>query len=484
VVAAPIPANEGERLAKLYSYRILDTEQEPAFGRVAAIAARALDVPIALVSLIDERRQWFKACVGLAATETSRETAFCAYAILDDAPLVIPDALADPRFADNPHVTGAPFVRAYAGAPLCAPDGYKLGTLCAIDTKPRPFTEAQLATLTGLASVVVDEMELRIARLELAERAREHAEHRLLLQTILDSAGEGIIVVDTLGKYVFFNPAAQRIVGYGPEQPDIAAGARFNTFYPDGVTQVPREELPFALALAGQDNDGIELFVRSRLVPDGVHLATTGRGIRDEDGSIIGAVVTFRDVSPLRAALTQLEQLSVTDALTGIANHRAFRQRIDLLVAERARGRRFALVLIDVDHFKRFNDDHGHQTGDEVLASVAHTLSGRVRKTDLAARYGGEEFAVLLTDVDLTGALAVAEQLRAAIEHMPGAHPVTASFGVVLAEEGATAASLIAAADAALYAAKRAGRNRVMPADPAARPAAAAPDGAPARTDR
>ena len=160
------------RLAALTRYNILDTATEPAFDRITTTLARLLDVPIALVSFVDEDRQWFKSSVGLDARETPRSIAFCAHAIEQDEPFVIPDALADDRFRDNPLVTGAPHIRSYAGAPLITADGFRLGTLCAIDREPRQLSADQLGSLEDLAKLVVDLMELRLARRERRVLAR------------------------------------------------------------------------------------------------------------------------------------------------------------------------------------------------------------------------------------------------------------------------------------------------------------------------
>jgi len=159
--AAPKPHDEAQRLAALRRYAVLDTESEPSFDRIVALVERNLGVPIALVSLVDDERQWFKACIGLDGRETSRDVAFCAHAILASDVFEVPDALADPRFVDNPLVTGPPFIRAYLGAPLITEDRFRLGTLCAIDTRPREFTPTELATLVDLPKLVVDELEPR-----------------------------------------------------------------------------------------------------------------------------------------------------------------------------------------------------------------------------------------------------------------------------------------------------------------------------------
>ena len=161
---APIPVNEVERIIDLRALEILDTPAEERFDRITRIAQRLFDVPIALVSLVDEDRQWFKSRLGLDATETSREVSFCAHAILDDRVLLVPDAHLDERFRDNPLVAGDPRIRFYAGAPIDSPSGNKLGTLCVIDRKPRDLSPEDLEALRDLADMV----EKEIAAIQLA----------------------------------------------------------------------------------------------------------------------------------------------------------------------------------------------------------------------------------------------------------------------------------------------------------------------------
>jgi PAS domain S-box-containing protein len=173
------PHDEEARLAALRGYDILDTTPELAFDDITRIAAEICHTPIALVSLIDEGRQWFKSRIGLDATETSRDLAFCAHAILHtDEVMVVPDASIDPRFADNPLVTSDPNIRFYAGAPIVSPDGHGLGTLCIIDNKARTIDSEQKAALAALSRQVVAQLELRkrLRELERTAREREHAE--------------------------------------------------------------------------------------------------------------------------------------------------------------------------------------------------------------------------------------------------------------------------------------------------------------------
>jgi CheY-like chemotaxis protein len=153
--------NEAERLQALCDYGVLDTLPEQAYDDIAGLAALVCHAPIALVSLVDDRRQWFKARFGLSAPETPRELAFCAHTIQQGDLLVVPDAAADPRFASNPLVTGDPRIRFYAGAPLTTPDGHNLGTLCVLDRSPRTLTALQREALRALARQAMAQLELR-----------------------------------------------------------------------------------------------------------------------------------------------------------------------------------------------------------------------------------------------------------------------------------------------------------------------------------
>jgi diguanylate cyclase (GGDEF)-like protein len=153
--------DEPARLAALHRYDVLDTPRESNFDRITGLVEKVLNVPICAVSLIDRDRQWFKSCVGLAMSQTTRDISFCAHTIMIRQPLHIADATLDERFADNPLVTGAPFIRSYLGVPLSTPDGYNVGSLCAIDTKARTFSPDQIAVLQSFATLVVDDLELR-----------------------------------------------------------------------------------------------------------------------------------------------------------------------------------------------------------------------------------------------------------------------------------------------------------------------------------
>lgn len=167
MLPAPTPDNELQRLAALLRHRLLDSIPDQSFEAITRCVTLGTGAPTAVISLVDANRQWFMCKVGLEASETPREISFCGHAICERQPLVVPDSLKDPRFADNPLVTGTPFVRAYLGVPLITADGYALGTLCAIDHKPKYWTPRETLLVSELASVIVALVQSRSMKLEL-----------------------------------------------------------------------------------------------------------------------------------------------------------------------------------------------------------------------------------------------------------------------------------------------------------------------------
>jgi len=178
---APVKTNEARRLKVLWQYDVLDTVPEEVFDDLTELAARICEAPIALISLIDENRQWFKAKVGVTLNETSRDISFCAHAIKQNDLFIIPDATLDERFANNPLVISDPKIRFYAGAPLITPDGYALGSLCVIDKVPRELRAEQKQALRVLARHVMMQLELRRHAKELneANKANDETQNEL-----------------------------------------------------------------------------------------------------------------------------------------------------------------------------------------------------------------------------------------------------------------------------------------------------------------
>ncbi len=203
-------ANEIQRVAALHNLHILDTPPEERFERVTRTAARLFKVPIALISLVDTNRQWFKSCQGLNASETPRNISFCGHAILEDKPLIIPDAKLDLRFADNPLVTGEPCIRFYAGRPLATRDGSKIGTLCIISPEPRQMSEVDLQSLNDLAAWAENELNL----LNQNEALTLIRDRETRLDTVLNNVVDGILTLNDSGTLESFNRSAERIFGY------------------------------------------------------------------------------------------------------------------------------------------------------------------------------------------------------------------------------------------------------------------------------
>lgn len=172
-MTAPLPATEKKRLKVLWQYEVLDTVPEEVFDDLTELAARICEAPIAMITLVDEDRQWFKSKVGVTVNETSRDISFCAHAIGQPDLFIVPDATKDERFAQNPLVTSEPKVRFYAGAPLVTPDGHALGTLCVIDKVPRELRPDQKSALRVLARHVMTQLELRRHSIELSKEQKQ-----------------------------------------------------------------------------------------------------------------------------------------------------------------------------------------------------------------------------------------------------------------------------------------------------------------------
>ena len=207
---APSPPRELSRLAALLRYEILDTPDEAAFDDIAHLAAYICDTPIALISLVDDRRQWFKSRVGLDVSETSRGVSFCTHTIEGQDVFEVADACLDQRFHDNPLVTGDPHVRFYAGAPLTSPDGFNLGTVCVIDNKPRRLSEGQRTALVRLSRQVMRLFEERL-------QAHRYAEQAAMQQALLNSAASAMLVATADGHISGVNPTAEGLFGYSEQ---------------------------------------------------------------------------------------------------------------------------------------------------------------------------------------------------------------------------------------------------------------------------
>jgi PAS domain S-box-containing protein len=238
-VTAP-SIDERLRLEALHGLELLDTEPEERFDRITRIAAALFEVPVAVVNLVDADRQWAKACIGLDNRESPLAVSFCARAIVSDEPLVVPDTHEDPRFAEMAVVTGPPHLRFYAGQPIAAAGGFRVGTLCIAGPEPRGMTPDQLGLLRDLARIA--ENELNREELSTALAARRESEARMA--AVMDAVAEGIVTFDSAGRVLSANPAAERAFGIGPRQ---LSGTRVE----ERLTAAGWEEIAPLLGLAG-----------------------------------------------------------------------------------------------------------------------------------------------------------------------------------------------------------------------------------------
>ena len=293
------------RLAALERYRVLDTGSEREFDDIVSIAAELCGVPIALISLIDEKRQWFKAAFGVEVAETPREIAFCDHAIRQRDVLVVEDTTQDARFAQNPLVTGAPYVRFYAGAPLLTADGLAIGTLCVLDRRPRGLNQTHHLALEALARQVMTQLELRKA---LAEQRAQEVLNRLILDSALDYA---IISLDLTGVVTSWNEGARRILGWTAAE---MAGRRCDDFFTeeDRAARIPEREMDAALR-HGRGSDE-----RWHLRKDGSRFFASGEmmTLNDESGRPLGFLKIVRDRTRRRMVeRTQQALLELGDRL-------------------------------------------------------------------------------------------------------------------------------------------------------------------------
>lgn len=452
--------NELARLQALLGYQILDTLPEQAYDDITKLAQLICDVPICAVSFVDRERQWFKAKVGLDVTETSRNVSFCSQTIAqDDDIFEIPDALADERFRDNPLVIGDPKIRFYAGASITGGNGSKVGAVCVIDRVPRRLSKAQREGLAALARQVAVLLHGRTALTELLEKER--------FKYFLDNSPVVAFLKEAEGPLLYVNKTFFRLFEKTPA--DVFERPYVDIWPPE-----------LADRMMSQDRDVIRTnrpvvceYVADKDREDQRFWQIYKFPVADGDKRLVGGIAIDitddkRRQHHLENEVDRLGVLSNTDALTGIGNRRILDDRLAAEIDFSKRHKEpLSFLMVDVDRFKDFNDRFGHLAGDRLLASIAKTLVENSRMHDVVGRFGGEEFGVILRCTTLESAAAQAERLRMAVEKMPP-KDVTISIGVAefdLADEDAS--RMVNAADAALYAAKDAGRNRVSvaPAD-------------------
>jgi len=299
--ACDIPDDEDDRLAALRRLGILDSAPAESFDRVTRLAAQALKIPIVLVSLVDEQRQWFKSRVGLAAQETPRDISFCGHAVYQRKPLIVRDATLDPRFCGNPLVTGDPHVRAYIGVPISTLDGHPIGTLCAIDRKPRKFVDQEIQTLCEYAKVVEEIIHAQELAAQTEQVLRLASERGQLFRDTFEQASVGIIHSSSQGRLLRFNRRATELLGYTPSEFELLS--LLDITHPDDLAKSVES---WRRMLAG---DVQQYQIENRLLcKDGkylwVDLSVARKGAAQDQTTYVISVIT--DISKRKGAEAEL----------------------------------------------------------------------------------------------------------------------------------------------------------------------------------
>lgn len=444
------PVSEEHRLGTIHSYELFGSAPEPDYDQFTELGAHLFGVSVCLVSLIGEHEQWLKSHYGLGQDRSSRALPFCAHMPMMGETLVVLDALQDARFRNNPHVTGEPHIRFYAGCPLLDEQGVHLGTFCIIDTKPREtFTDRERDLLSHLARMVVARM-----RINRASRAG------IALGGFANSTSMALITATVEGRITFWNKAAEHTFGHAAEDMigrslDIIIPPRFRDQHNHGLKRIAAGG---PVNLSGKTVEVMAIKADGTEFPIEITISSWP-GLR---GMEIGAQI--QDISARRERETRLQHLAHHDVLTGLRNRAGFIESVVDCLKQKGVA---TLLALDLDGFKSINDSFGHSTGDALLQAIAIRLASAISGDGVLARIGGDEFALLLPGRDdPIGARAQAEQIIEAFSQpfKIAGHllHVGTGIGFSLAPLHATdAEELFLRADLALLAAKREGGRRI-----------------------
>lgn len=440
--------DETARLAAIADYELQFAEPEAEFDHIVELASSLFDVPISLISIVESERQFFKARVGVDVCSTSREVSFCSFALDQSEPLIVENALLDPRFQKNPLVLGPPSIRFYAGARLLTDSGYALGTLCIIDDKPRSFSPKQVDLLKKLSRLVMD-------RLELRRSARKLRASQQRFESMTQSAASALVCSNNQGRITFFNRAAEKMFGYAEAE---VLGRPFLDMFPAIQRNFVESEV-FRQRHASE-SDSIGRFFEIEGARQDGHAFPIKIGLStwlDADGPNCGAFIV--DITERMVAQARLQNLAHTDQLTGLPNRERFFQLADRALREATRA---SLLLLDLDGFKDINDTLGHSAGDRLLQAVTRRLQ-KVIGPGLLARLGGDEFVLFVSEGE--GALNVQTITAILLDQFAidftidgDACHLNTSIGIAQSPaDGDSVEALLASADMALYQAKASG---------------------------
>ncbi|AFL86400.1 PAS domain S-box/diguanylate cyclase (GGDEF) domain-containing protein [Terriglobus roseus DSM 18391] len=406
---APLPTDEARRLAILHEYCVMDTPPEPAFDHLVNLAAALFHVPIALITLIDEHKQFFKSAYGTPYTESPRSTAFCSFTILSNNPLIVLDATKDKRFRNNPSVLAGPQVRFYAGCPLIGREGAALGSFCIVDVHPRDtFTPQQIDQLRRFADLATHALDERLfpIRISSAENSLKEANTRYQLAT--QATTEGIWDWDCATGTIFQSARLRSLIGEQPVDGTVALSDWVDRIYP---MDRPAANVNLSQLLNGKvDHYEIEYRIAHT---DGTWRWMHNRGIavRDNTGNLLRVVGALGDITARK----------FIDPLTGLHARASLLHTLDqrFATAGAFEDGSFSLLLIDLDSFKRVNVSLGRTGGDLLLVECAGRLNALASDIPgaLIARLAGDEFAILLNHSEgEEEAVALARRIIAALE--------------------------------------------------------------------
>ncbi len=385
--------------------------------------------------------------------ELQREDSFCGTTILTpDEVMVVEDATRDPRFKHLSIVTGEPFIRFYAGAPLLSPEGLPIGALCVTDSAPRKLTVDQIQGLKALSRAVT-------ARLQLARAVEELRGEQDKFRAFMDNGPTVSFIKDGQGRYVFAN---QRFLDAFDVEAENLLGKRDSDLWPSSIAEPLIAHDRYVMS----QNQAVELTEAGP--PDSAGNPTwwqSHKFVIPNDQKLLGGVAL--DVTNLHQMQEKFRHLAGTDVLTGLPNRMALNDSLQAAMDRRRESASLmALMFIDVDHFKRVNDNFGHAVGDQVLIDFSSRVKGAIRHTDLLFRLAGDEFVVLLESLREPGeaeivAQKIYEALRDPMIIDGHAHPISTSIGIaIVTRESRNPTTLLSQADQALYEAKRSGRGR------------------------
>jgi diguanylate cyclase (GGDEF)-like protein len=459
LVFMPVGSQSARRLEVLKATGLLDSPADPEFDELTRLLSKSLKAPVALVSLVDEARQFFKSAYGLAEPWASRrETplshSFCQHAVRTRKALVIDDAREHPLVRENLAIRELGVI-AYAGVPITL-DGEAIGAFCAIDGRARHWTEDELEVLTLLGASLERLIRLQVTNDALARKTAE-------LDTLIESLDDALVACDEHGKLTVWNRAATQLLGDGEDLPPEQRSVHYGVYLPDQHTLCPPDQAPLTRALRGEHVRDALLFVRAPAASEGRWHRVNASPMIDANGKMRGAVSVGRDVTPMHELHEQLREASIRDSLTGLHNRRGFMVLAEQAIKASLRERhRLALFFVDLNGMKAINDRLGHEVGDQALIEAAGLLRRTFREMDIVARLGGDEFVALTAEVPPDIAKVLGERLRANVaahaqEDPSRPYRLSLSVGVSTYDPEApkTLAALLAEADQLMYQRKR-----------------------------